>query len=113
MSDILFRLRPLKGVSVTVYEAGLDNRGAVKYRTQVKVGGKVLFPADGPLHGSFSPMWTADGDEAKGHILFHLATKPGDTDDDFFNGYTPEQLAFVEANGDEMHMAKLDRYGED
>lgn len=112
MSDVLFRLRPLRGVSVTVFDAGFDNRGAVKYRAQVKVGGKVLFPVDGPLNGSFSPMWACDGDEAKEHVLFHLATKPGDTDDDFFNGYTPEQLAFVEANSDEVTMAKLDRYGE-
>lgn len=41
-----------------------------------------------------------------------FALKPGDTDSDFFADYTPEQLDWVTANGEELSLIALDRYGE-
>lgn len=37
--------------------------------------------------------------------------KPGDTDAEFFENYTEEQLDFVSTNSDEIAMLSESRYG--
>ncbi len=57
--------------------------------------------------------WTAiDSDDAKALVLSLFAMKPGDTDADYFDGYTPEQLAFATRYGEDLSMAAMDRFGE-
>lgn len=53
-----------------------------------------------------------DSDDAKECVLSLFALKPGDTDDEFFEHYTPEQLAFVEENGEWLSYVAGERYGE-
>lgn len=53
-----------------------------------------------------------DGDAAKELVLSLVAMKPGDTDSDYFAGYTHKQLAFVTAYGEDMDMARYSRFGE-
>jgi hypothetical protein len=53
-----------------------------------------------------------DGDNAKECVTSLFTMKPGDTDDDYFAAYTPEQLEWVEANAEELGMLKEERYGE-
>jgi hypothetical protein len=53
-----------------------------------------------------------DGDYAKAAVMGLFALKPGDTDDEFFADYTPEQLAFVERYGEELSIVARERYGE-
>ncbi len=53
-----------------------------------------------------------DSDDAKELVLSLLAMKPGDTDEDYFASYTPEQLEFATSYGDELSLVALDRYGE-
>ena len=36
--------------------------------------------------------------------------KPGDTDREYFASYTDEQIAFAEACGEMIDMARMDRY---
>jgi hypothetical protein len=36
--------------------------------------------------------------------------RPGDTDDDYFDSYTPEQLAFVEEYGEALGYVRQSRY---
>jgi hypothetical protein len=43
-----------------------------------------------------------DGDEAKELVCSLIAMKPGDTDREFFDSYTPEQLSFVKEYGEEL-----------
>lgn len=129
-SDIIFRLQPFTGrysgyagqranfpsVVVTAYGTGFDERGAQKYVLEVKVDGRVLFPATGPvvlLWGAFSPGWACDCAEAKHHALHHLALAPGDTDAEAFAQYSPAQLAFVQRYGDALKLIAEDRYGDD
>lgn len=112
----LFRLRPLPGTTVVAYADGFDARGAQKYLVEVLVAGRLLFPAAGPgavLWGAFAPTWDSKGTDAKRHVLDHLACAPGDTDDDCFAEYTPAQLAWVKAHGDELRAVMFDRYGDD
>ena len=63
--------------------------------------------------GSFSPCHASDGKDAKRNVLQHLAMKPGDTDDEFFEGYSQEQLDFVSQFGDEIYIQSVERYGND
>lgn len=58
--------------------------------------------------------WTAiDSDAAKSLVLSLVAMKPGDTDADYFEGYSDAQKRWAQAFGDEITMVRYDRYGED
>lgn len=56
---------------------------------------------------------SVDGESAKALALSLFALKPGDTDREFFDDYTPEQLEFAGRFGEEISMIQLDRFGED
>lgn len=58
--------------------------------------------------------WTSiDSDAAKALVLSLLAMKPGDTDRDYFVGYTPEQLEWASEHGEELTLEQWRRFGED
>lgn len=46
---------------------------------------------------SGSPMHADDADETVAALLSFLSLKPGDTDREYFDDYTPEQMAWVES----------------
>jgi hypothetical protein len=49
-----------------------------------------------------SPMHTIDGDESVAGLLAFLSLKPGDTDREYFDDYTPAQLAWARQYGEEL-----------
>ena len=51
---------------------------------------------------SGSPMHADDSDQAVASLLTFLSLRPGDTDPDYFDDYTPEQLAFARAEGENL-----------
>lgn len=115
MREVLFRLRPMKGVVITAFDDGNDWRGASKYVLRVTHDGETVFAENGPgavLYGAGSPLYSCDGDEMKRAVLTHVALKPGDTDAEFFSDYTEEQLNWVECYGEELSLVAFDRYGE-
>lgn len=55
--------------------------------------------------------WTSlDSDAAKELVLSLVAMRPGDTDSEYFNRYTPEQLSFASAFGEELGLVRESRY---
>lgn len=71
---------------------GSDNRGYYGYRLTDK-DGRVLFQGNdysAPFWRNIIPMA-----EIANNIMVFLTLRPGDTDDDYFDKYTPEQLAFA------------------
>ena len=78
---------------------------------ELQHAGRVLFPREqftvGIPHGD-----CLDSDYAKAAVLSLFALKPGDTDEDFFEHYTPEQLDFCERYGEALSLEALNRYGE-
>ena len=44
-----------------------------------------------------SPLCAIDSDESLRDLLGFLTLRPGDTDSDYFEEYTPEQMAFAES----------------
>ena len=87
-----------------------DSAGRVRLTYEVRHGGKVIFPKGqlyGAIHGS------SNGVRAKEHALAHIAMHPGDgsgVDDDFYEGYTKDQLDWVTAHGEALDMERMDRY---
>jgi hypothetical protein len=71
--------------------AGMMARTRVGYQLR-DPGGNVLFEGDdfGP-----SPMHADDSDATLRGLCCFLFLRPGDTDRDFFAGYSAEQLAFA------------------
>jgi len=62
-------------------------------------GGDKIFEG---LHFSPAPGLEVDGDESFGALLGFLSLQPGDTDDEYFEDYTPEQLAWAIEHGEEL-----------
>ena len=68
--------------------------------------GKVIFEGDefGP-----SPSFAWDSDDSVYALLDFLTLQPGDTDDEYFQDYTPEQLEWVAGDSaEELRMRMLD-----
>lgn len=55
--------------------------------------------------------WTSiDGIEARELVMSLFAMKPGDTDGEYFDSYTLEQLGWAEAYGEELSLEREIRY---
>lgn len=112
--DFLFTLRvcvfasePL--VVVNAFEGRDAGRGRVggshnRIDVEVRQGGHVLFPR-GQLYCGLPTFKPIDGPDARELVLSLVAMKPGDTDRDYFEHYTPEQLAWAERHGDGVSYA--------
>jgi hypothetical protein len=85
--------------------------GHTSLRCELVCSGVRLFDGDGFYVGIPSHQ-SIDGDAAKECATSLFCLKPGDADADFFEGYSEAQLEWVEAHGEELDMAKLDRWGE-
>ena len=118
--DFLFTLRvcvfasePL--VVVNAFE-GRGRGGGSHNRIDVEVsqGGRVVFPR-GQLYCGLPTFKPIDGPDARELVLLLVAMKPPcfghcDTDADYFEHYTPEQLAWVDRNADGVGAAAASRY---
>jgi hypothetical protein len=83
--------------------------GHSRIDVEVRLGGRVIFPRGATWCGV--PAGTCmDGIEAKESVLSLVAMKPGDTDEDYFADYTPEQLAFAEEYGESISLERETRY---
>lgn len=49
-----------------------------------------------------------DSDESIRGLLGFLTLKPGDTDDEYFANYTPEQMAFAQGDAEQLQMYAMD-----
>jgi hypothetical protein len=58
-----------------------------------------------------SPVHAVDADATVAGVLAFLSLKPGDTDPEYFEGYTAEQLAFARAECENLslHVEELER----
>lgn len=75
-----------------------DGLGKWQLRYQLKHGRKVIFEGD---DFACSPMHAVDSLETVAGLLGFLTLKPGDTDREYFAGYTEAQMAFAYSNAAE------------
>ena len=121
--DIIRRvtLRPYrKGMgpsfTLTMWDTGrIDWAGGVRtivgYKLTMREHGKAttLFEAEDYKP---SPVEAIDSDDSVNGLLGFLTLRKGDTDADWFDGYTPEQLAYCDQHAESLSLAALDRFGE-
>lgn len=78
---------------------------------EVRQGGKVIFPRGSLWCGVPRGMpFASDDIQARELVMSLVGTKPGDTDADYFEGYTPEQIAWAERYGEEIDIERMCRY---
>jgi hypothetical protein len=72
------------------------------------MSGKLLFEGDdyGP-----SQMHSWDGDESVEALMSFLTLRPGDTDADYFDKYTPGQLAYCSEHAEALSAEVETRFG--
>lgn len=55
-----------------------------------------------------SPMHAIDSEECARALLGFLSLRPGDTDAEYFENYTPEQMEFAQAHGETLSLYAMD-----
>ncbi len=114
-----FRFSPYrKGMGPTftlrMYDTGrCDDRGSVTiaYKLSMHEAGKttVLFDA-ADYHGS--PCCACDSNENAAGLMGFLTLRPGDTDSEYFEAYSPAQRAYAAAHAESLSCTVMDRLGE-
>lgn len=59
-----------------------------------------------------SPLHAIDSDACVCSLLHFLCLKPGDTDKQYFEGYTPLQMSFALCHGEDVWQEAERRFGE-
>ena len=111
-----YRFTPyLKGMgprfSLTTYYTGRsDSMGKAVIAYRLCMNGKPLFTGN-DFH--CSPLHCVDDDETAKGLMGFLTLRPGDTDDDYFAEYTPEQLEYCNQHAEALSCEIGDRFGWD
>lgn len=107
-----FRLT-LGGKACQIYALDANHTDSQSGHMRIDVelwhGGACVFPR-GATYCAVPRGTCVDSSAARELVLSLVSMKPGDTDDDFFADYTPEQLTFTEAYGEEIGMIRESRY---
>jgi hypothetical protein len=102
--------------SLVVWDTGrrnppnaLGSRCYLGYQLYIKANGKrrLLFEGD---DFSPSPLCAIDSDEAVCMLMGYLTLRPGDTDREYFDNYTPEQLHYCEQWAESLNGEVSARY---
>lgn len=113
--DYLFTLRvqlrkdaPM--IVIHAWDGGVQHPyGHNRLDVELRMGGKVIFPR-GVTWCAVNSYTSIDGIDAKELVMSLFAMKPGDTDSEYFEKYSPEQLEFAETYGEDIDYVKHDRY---
>lgn len=99
------------------YESDLRGAPVVLWRLTQRQKGKppvVIFDGtEEPQKWRCSGWFSVDGDEAVECCLKFASLQPGDTDREFFDDYTPEQLYFVRRYGEVLGLENHYRFQKD
>lgn len=103
---------PLRDVDIEGYRLQTFDMGQTISRGKARLAytltapdGSVIF--DGDDFGC-SPQHAIDSDEALRALLGFLTLKPGDTDREYFESYTPEQMAFARGDAERLSIYAMD-----
>lgn len=107
-----FRLN-LGGKACQIYALDANHTdfqsGHMRIDVEVWHDGACVFPR-GATYCAVPRGTSIDGVDARELVLSLVAIKPGDTDDEYFSQYTPAQLAFAEAYGEEIGIVREIRF---
>lgn len=88
-ATIRYTLPTDEGIEVELTPAGRGDYGRQMYRYTMRLDGAVLFEGDSYGTSARTPEQIALG------LLAFLTLQPGDTDEDYFDEYTPAQLEWA------------------
>ena len=77
----------------------LDGRGQTKLAYRFFDGGQLIFEGE---DFAGSPLHADDSDATLASLLGFLSLRPGDTDAEYFDSYTPERLAWCEERAEDL-----------
>jgi hypothetical protein len=96
--------------SLSIFDTGRrDWRGASVLAYTFKQGSRVIFDGE---DFSPSPLAADDSDDTIAALLGFLTLRPGDTDAEYFERYTPEQREFSAQHAEAVACYSIDRFGE-
>lgn len=103
------------GKSMLAYRlARIDHERPVRFipaeRAPEDIGGWEILFAGEDFHCGLGRL--IDDDSVVADIIGFLSCKPGDVEDDYFADYTPRQLEFAIAEGEELSMWSAELEGE-
>jgi len=103
------RVKRFKEPSVVIYafDGGGQRPNHTRIDVEVRQGGKVIFPRNALYCATPGCI---DDDSAKELVMSLVAMRPGDTDRDYFDSYTPAQREWAERNGEELSCEREARY---
>lgn len=96
-------------ITIHAFEGSFRPPNHTRLDVEVRQGGKTIFPR-GTLWCGVPGHVSIDGIEAKQTVLSLVAMRPGDTDRDYFDGYTPEQMDWAIHNGEALTVEGSARY---
>jgi hypothetical protein len=116
-ADYLFTLRfELSSGPVTITAWDGDHTdpqtGHRRIDAELQQGGKIVF-ARGATYCAVARGTKLDKTDARELVGSLFAMKPGDTDEEYFEPYTAEQLAWASANGEELSCEVQARFCDD
>jgi hypothetical protein len=82
-----------------------DRYGKSILAYEFKDGRKVIFSGE-DYH--CAPSHAIDSDACVADLLSFLSLRPGDTDPEYFDGYTPEQTAWMESRAEELSFVAME-----
>lgn len=91
------------------FESRADGKIPIRYRLDAGRAGKarILFAGE-----DFATPHASDSDDTVKALMGFLTLKPGDTDAEYFEGYTTEQWEFATCDAEGLAMVVMDRFGE-
>jgi hypothetical protein len=84
-----------------------DGYGKPILAYEFTMNGEVVFEGE-----DFACFYAVDSDAALAGLMGFLTLRPGDTDPDYFAGYSPEQLAFAREHAEALQMECLEIFGD-
>lgn len=101
--DTILRDVEIDDHRLQVWETGTyDHRGCSRLAYRLSMpDGWVVFEGD---DFAGSPMHAVDSDDTLRGLLSFLTLRPGDTDADYFQDYTPAQLAWTDGHAENLSM---------
>lgn len=105
--------RELPAFTLTMYQTDrFDGRNGyyIAYKLTATGHRKPIFEGE---DFSCSPMVAIDSDDSVRSLMGFLTLRPGDTDEEYFDKYTPEQLDYAETHAERLDAEVHARFGDD
>jgi hypothetical protein len=95
------------GFKLEMYDDGINwqHHGRTRIAYRFWHNGTLIFEG---TDFTCSPMHADDSNESVAALLSFLSLKPGDTDREYFEDYTPEQMEWCRQHGEDLSMIVIE-----